>query len=194
MQNNNVITREFYARSPLLVAPEILGKVLVRKLAGQIITGRIVEVEAYTGYDDEAAHGFIGKTKRNASLFLEAGHAYVHSIHQQLCLDIVTESVDVPSGILLRALEPIDGIALMQQFRKKEFIRDLTSGPGKLTQALQITKEFDGMDITTTSSPLYVLDTDFLPNNIIRGKRIGISKATDKEFRFYLKDNIYVSR
>lgn len=189
-----ILNKAFFERSPLLVAPDLLGKILVRKCNSQVISGRIVEVEAYLAFSDEAAHGYRGKTKRNTSLFKEPGHSYVHSIHMQNCLDIVTEKADVPSSVLIRALEPLEGIELMKEFRKKENIRDLTTGPGKLTQALQITKEFDGVDITDSNSLLWVIDDGFPQKNIVQGKRIGISKAKDSEYRFYIKESSYISK
>lgn len=189
-----VLTKDFYNRSPLLVAPDLLGKVLVRRFGNQILSGRIVEVEAYLAFSDEAAHSFVGKTKRNASLFKSAGHAYVHSIHTQNCLDIVTENIDIPSSVLIRALEPLEGIEFMKEFRKKENSKDLTSGPGKLTQALHIDMKFDGQDITDIKSFLYVMDDGFTQKDISQGKRIGISKAKDSDFRFCLKESLYISR
>lgn len=179
-----LLRADFYNRSPLAVAPDLLGKILVRKLNGSTISGRIVEVEAYVAFIDEAAHSFIGKTKRNTSLFLPAGHAYVHRIHMQHCLDIVVEKADIPSSVLIRALEPIDGIDMMRKFRGKEGLVDLTSGPGKLSQALRITTELDGIDITEPNSVISIIDDGFIPQEIISGKRVGLSKAQDASYRF----------
>ncbi len=192
LQAMRVLGKSFYNRDPLLVAPDLLGKVLVRKLNNKIISGRIVEVEAYLAFTDEAAHGFVGKTARNSSLFKSAGHAYVYSIHIYNCLDFVTQDIDVPSSVLIRALEPLEGIEFMKKFRNKENLKDLTSGPGKLCQALQITKEFDGVDITNSNLNLYVVDDEFSYGETTSGKRIGISKAKDDNFRFYVKNSLYV--
>ncbi|MDQ5981898.1 MAG: DNA-3-methyladenine glycosylase [Patescibacteria group bacterium] len=115
-----LLSRDFFLRNPLIVAPELLGKILTRKFNGIIISGRIVEVEAYLPSGDEAAHGFKGLTKRNLSLFKEGGHAYIHQIHKQNCFDIVAEKANIPAGILIRALEPLQGIDLMKKFRDKE--------------------------------------------------------------------------
>lgn len=188
------LSQDFYNRSPLLVAPDLLGKILVRNLNDQIISGRIVEVEAYLSDKDEASHAFKGLTKRNASLFKSAGHTYIYSIHQQNCLDLVTEKENVPTSVLIRALEPIEGIALMQKFRKKENLKDLASGPGKLCQALQITKVLDGIDVTSKNSEIYLIDDGYNPQEIVTGPRIGISKAKENEYRFFIKGNKYVSK
>ncbi|WKZ29696.1 MAG: DNA-3-methyladenine glycosylase [Candidatus Dojkabacteria bacterium] len=191
-----ILTQKFYERSPLKVAPEILGKVLVRNISGQIISGRIVEVEAYIAFIDEAAHSFRGKTKANYPLFGKAGVAYVHSIHMQQCLDIVTEVEDVPGSVLIRALEPLEGIELMKQHRGKENLKDLTTGPGKLCKALSITKEFNGVDVTNKESGLYFLDdgVSIPPKDLVVTKRIGLSKAADFEYRFCIKTSSYLSK
>lgn len=188
-----ILPQTFYNRSPLLVAPELVGKILVRDLAGQLLTGRIVEVEAYLATEDPAAHGARGRTKSNAVLFHSAGSIYIHSMHRQHCLDIVTEGVDVPSSVLIRALEPLNGIEIMQQFRNKTQLRDLTTGPGKLTQALSIDKAFNGLDLTDPTTLLYVVTDDYQPEGIVARPRIGISKATDLNFRFYLQGSEYLS-
>lgn len=189
----NVLNKEFYNKSGLLLAPELLGKILVRKFEDQEIVGRIVEVEAYLATEDEAAHAFKGETKRTKSLFLESGIAYIYSIHQQVCLDVVTK---IPTSVLIRALMPLDGIELMKKFRGKENLKDLTSGPGKLTKALGIPKEFDGINLTSDKSQLYIADDGFKYNDseIGTSKRIGISKAQDFEYRFFVKGNPYLSR
>jgi DNA-3-methyladenine glycosylase len=191
-----ILNRDFFSRSPLIIARELLGKVLVRKLDGQILSGRIVETEAYEATNDEAAHGYSGRTKRNSSLFMAAGHAYVHRIHMQHCLDIVTEAVDVPSSVLIRALEPLTGIETMQKLRGRDELFALTSGPGKLAQALAIDKAQDGVDITDVQSALSVVDDGFSVDHekIVVARRVGISKATEKEYRFYIRGNRFVSK
>jgi DNA-3-methyladenine glycosylase len=191
-----ILQKDFFNRSPLIVAKELLGKILVRKLGGEILSGRIVETEAYMAFNDQAAHGYIGETKRNASLFMTAGHSYVHRIHMQHCLDIVTEDVNVPSSVLIRALEPLTGIETMQHLRGRNELVALTSGPGKLAQALTIDKTQDGVDITDPQSILYIMDDGLSVDqkNMVVAKRIGISKAMEKAYRFYIRGNRYVSR
>lgn len=184
MLKQTILPHAFFDRSPSLVAPELLGKVLVRKLGDQILSGRIIETEAYLAFEDEASHGFIGKTKRNAALFSAAGHAYVYRIHQQYCLNAVTEDENSPSAVLIRGLQPLEGIELMQQFRKRDKLQDLTSGPGKLTQALQIDLSFNGIDLTAPEKNLYIYDDGFNVTQIEESPRIGISKAKDRLLRF----------
>lgn len=187
------LDKAFYNRSAEVVATKLLGKILTRSLDNSIISGRIVEVEAYLPFIDEAAHSFKGKTKRNLSLFKSAGHAYIHSIHTQNCLDVVTDKLEIPGSVLIRAIEPLDGIEKMKEFRNKENLLDLTSGPGKLTKALNITKELNGIDLTN-SKELWILDDGFIVKDIVSGARIGISKARHKQLRFYIKGNDFVSR
>jgi DNA-3-methyladenine glycosylase len=189
-----VLSRSFFARSPLVVAPHLLGKVLARQWQGQLLTGRIVEVEAYLAEGDEASHSFRGQTKRNASMFKEAGHAYVYSIHQQKCVNVVTETVNVASAVLIRALEPLTGVEQMRAWRQRDRLTDLTTGPGKLTQALHITLELDGIDLTDPNSELYIVDDGYRVGSITKTKRVGISKAVDQPYRFYLTDNQFISR
>ncbi|MFS8130823.1 MAG: DNA-3-methyladenine glycosylase [Candidatus Dojkabacteria bacterium] len=186
------LLRPFYNRSALLVAPELLGKVLVHKFDGQTITGRIVEVEAYLADQDEAAHSFKGETKRTKSLFTKPGVAYLYSIHQQVCFDVVC---NVPTSVLIRALDPIEGIEFMKTARVKENLKDLTSGPGKLTKALGITKSLDGIDLTSEDSELFLIDDGFKLDEtlILKNKRIGISKAKNFDYRFFIESQ-YLSR
>ncbi|MEP7103379.1 MAG: DNA-3-methyladenine glycosylase [Candidatus Dojkabacteria bacterium] len=195
-----ILNQSFYNRNAIRLAPELLGKVLVRNLNGQIISGRIVEVEAYLANQDEAAHAFKGETKRNKSLFSKPGNSYIYSIHTHFCLDVVAE---VPTSVLIRALEPIDGIDKMKELRNlsaealaKADEKSLTSGPGKLCKALGITKELDGIDLTSEKSEIYIMDDGFkLPESkIIKTKRVGISKAKEFDYRFYIKENKFVSR
>lgn len=188
------LPRTFFARDAITVARDLLGKILQRSINGKVISGRIVEVESYLGESDEAAHAFSGKTKRNQSLYLDAGHAYVHSIHMQNCLDIVAESAGVPASVLIRALEPLTGIERMRANRHRDALRDLTSGPGKLCQALAIDKSLDGIDICTTDSVMQVLDDGYKVTQIVQSTRVGISKAAEHEYRFYVADSIFVSK
>lgn len=184
--NKSIIQRDFYNRSPLLVASDLLGKILVRQIGDQIRSGRIIEVEAYLGHDDEASHSFKGETPRTKSLFGSAGHAYIYSIHMYHCLDIVTDGPGIPTSVLIRALEPLEGVSHMQSARNKDLSRDLASGPGKLCQALGITKDLYGVDMTDFSSGLYVIDDGFKTQSIVTAPRIGISKSKEDLLRFLL--------
>lgn len=191
----SIIPREFYAAPSEVVAKKILGQYLVRRRKGKHIVGKIVEVEAYLAADDPAAHNFIGETQRNKSVFLDAGHAYVHSSRHHFLIDIVTDSIGVPWSVLIRALEPVEGLDMMMAFRKTEVIQNISNGPGKLCQALQISRDFDGKDITNPSSDLFIsYGENYNAKDIVTTTRIGISKAADLPLRFYVKDSVYISR
>ncbi len=183
-----IITREFYQRDPSLVAQELLGKYLVRKIDDNFLIGKIVETEAYLAKNDPAAHAFKGKTRRNAVLFGEAGIAYIFSIHRYHCFNVVTETIDMPSGVLVRAVEPIEGIEMMKQLRGVEIGKGFTSGPGKVCQAFDITRTLNGVDLTSSNSPLYIIEGESVPFEFIEtSERIGLSKGRDLLLRYYIK-------
>ena len=184
------LPREFYQRHPTLLAPELLNKLLVRS-DGRAV--RIVEVEAYAGHEDPAAHGYRGRTARNATMFGPPGHLYVYFTYgmhwgsNAVCGNGL--------GVLLRAGEPIQGLAAMLQARpaaKRD--RDVASGPGKLSQAMGITRELDGSDLVTGDrGMLIVTDGTPPPTHPIVGPRIGISKAMELPWRWHVPDHEHVS-
>jgi DNA-3-methyladenine glycosylase len=191
-----LLQRGFYERPTPEVAQDLLGKLLVRRLGGTILVTRIVETEAYLGSNDPAAHAAAGKTKRTEVLFGHPGHAYVYRIHQHHCLNIVVEPEHSPGCVLIRAVEPLSGIEIMLQHRTvpKSKITSITSGPGKLCQALGIDISLYGTDVTTADSSLFISEavaTDFLVKTT---PRVGISKAKDALLRFYIDGNEFVSR
>ncbi|MGQ9698271.1 MAG: DNA-3-methyladenine glycosylase [Armatimonadota bacterium] len=171
-----VLPREFYLQPTLLVAELLIGKVLVSRTSQGVASGMIVETEAYT-LNDPANHGCRGKTKRNATMFGDAGHAYVYAVHASHCLNIVTEPAGVPCAVLIRALEPLEGVDLMRCRRKVSEARLLTSGPGRLCQALGIDCSWDGTDVTLDGGSLWVVDVGTQPGPIVRTPRIGIRAA-----------------
>jgi DNA-3-methyladenine glycosylase len=193
-----VLPRSFYDRDPRDVGPELLGKILVRRQARKSLTGRIVEVEAYLGAEDPAAHSSIGRTPRNAILFGPPGFAYVYFIYgNHYCLNVSCLPDGIPGGILFRAVEPVEGIDEMARLRRLEDDSDprkLTSGPGRLAAAFGITRERDnGKDLTSARSDLYVAD-DGTPAPTVRiTKRIGINKAADMLLRYVVEGNRFVS-
>lgn len=189
------LPRSFYEEAPEKVARKLLGKMMIRRFEGKLLSGIIVEVEAYLSENDPASHNFKGKTKRNTVLFGEAGHAYVHSMRQYYLIDIVTESIDNPSSVLIRALEPIEGLVEMQITRRTSDPLKLASGPSRLCQALSIDKVLNGQDVTDSESPLIITSADVSKSQrlISVSPRIGISKASDSLLRFYIKDNPHVS-
>ena len=192
-----ILKRSFYERDTAFVAQELLGKIIVRVIdKDTILKGRIVETEAYMGMHDPASHAYGGKRVRNAPLYGSVGHAYVYFTYgMYYCLNFVSRAKDIPAGgVLIRAVEPLEGIAYMEKKRHKHSTHGLTNGPGKLTQALSINKDLNGIDVTK-EGPLYVLDAPEIPaNQIVTTKRIGISKAVDDLLRFYVEENQFVSK
>jgi DNA-3-methyladenine glycosylase len=190
------LPRSFFDRSALLVAREIIGKKLVRTMKnGNELSGIIVEAEAYGGNRDPASHAFRGKTIRNEVMFGEAGHAYVYFTYgAHYCLNFVTSSkIGKASAVLIRAIEPISGINLMISRRKTNIITQLANGPGKLTQAFEIDKSLNGIDVTSENSPLRVENS--LGKALVRSsERIGINVATDRKWRFFSATSPFVSR
>lgn len=190
-----ILKRGFYLRDPKIVAEELLGMLLIREISNnKKLSGIIVETEAYLAKDDLAAHSNRGITNANKSIFLDGGHSYVHSIHAYHCLDIVCQSEGNGGSVLIRALEPVDGIDVMKKNRNRQEIKDLTSGPGKLCISLDINKELDGVDLTDTDTQLQIYDTGDKKFNTLKSIRIGISKSKEFEFRFYIEGNQFVSR
>lgn len=188
------LERKFFKRDPSIVAQELLGKILVHETNQGNISGRITETESYGAYTDPSAHSYTGKSERNKSLYLEGGHLYLFKIHRYICMDIVTGEKEVPSSVLLRSLEPIGGIEVMKENRNREKLTELTTGPGKLVQALGIPFKYDGYDICKSESKIYVVDDGYDVEEIVQTTRVGISKAKELLNRYYIKNNKYVSK
>jgi DNA-3-methyladenine glycosylase len=194
------LTQAFFARDPRRVARELLGKVLVRRNGRRHLAARIVEVEAYLGEDDPAAHSAAGRTARNAVLFGPPGHAYVYFIYgNHYCLNVSCEPEGQAGGVLFRALEPLCGIEDMAEARgvtlhgPRDLIK-LTSGPGRLSEAFDITRERDnGCDLTSPRSSLWIGDDNFRTENVVTTPRIGITKAAEHPLRYLLSGNPFVS-
>ena len=181
------LRREFFARSVHEVAPELLGATLL--VAG--VGGTIVEVEAYD-HEDPAAHGYRGLTARNASMFGPPGHAYVYrSYGIHWCLNLVCEEQGSASAVLIRALEPREGIDLMRERRGKEDARLLCAGPGRLCQALGVTREHDGLPLD--EPPFELLARECEPP-LAAGPRIGITRAVEQPWRYGLAGSPFLSR
>jgi DNA-3-methyladenine glycosylase len=221
LKSSKPLTRAFYNRDPRIVARELLGKVLVRRHGQRIIAGRIVETEAYLGADDPAAHSAAGRTLRNAVLFGPPGFVYVYFIYgNHYCLNVSCLPDGEAGGVLFRALEPLAGLADMARFRHLDLspkivphpsrsalgakgwgsvplskLRSLTSGPGRLAQALAITRVRDnGKDLTSRrNSDLYIVQDDFNPGRILQGPRVGITKAVEHPLRYVLANNPFIS-
>lgn len=191
----NIIDRPFYQRNTPIVAQDLLGKTVVRIINGIILMGIIVETEAYSFKNDPASHAYRGKTKRNVSMFGMVGYTYIYFIYgNHFCLNIVAKSTTITAGaVLIRALEPVQGTLLMLEYRNNKSFNQLTNGPGKLTQALQISTAQNGIDITQKGE-LFIIDTAIcLSSNIVSTRRIGLSSPDDKQWRFYIAENKWVS-
>jgi DNA-3-methyladenine glycosylase len=175
----------------------LIGKLLVRELPEGVASGRIVETEAYV-IGDAAGHAYGGMTPRNRSLFLERGHAYVYLAYGlSFMLNVSSEALGIGAGALIRALEPVEGVAIMQQNRGVERLRDLTRGPGRLAQALKIDRSLDGLDLCQ-EGPLWLGRDDrgaseIGENKIGESVRIGITREPDRVLRFYLRGSPFVS-
>ncbi|TPM15125.1 DNA-3-methyladenine glycosylase [Mesorhizobium sp. B2-3-6] len=192
-----MVVRRPLARSELphdtaALARYLIGKIVVRELPEGIASGRIVETEAYVA-GDAAGHGFRGMTPRNRSLFLERGHAYVYLAYGiSYMLNVSSEMPGIGTGVLIRALEPLDGIPIMQLNRGIERLRDLARGPGRLAMALRIDRSLDGRDLCR-EGPLWLASDGRDPGEIGQSVRIGISKDADRLLRFYVRGSPFVS-
>jgi DNA-3-methyladenine glycosylase len=170
----------------------LIGKLLVRALAEGVAGGRIVETEAY-GIGDLAGHAYRGMTPRNRALFLERGHAYVYLAYgSSFMLNVSSETAGVGAGVLIRAIEPTDGIGIMQRNRGIERVRDLARGPGRLSAALRIDRGLDGIDLCR-AGPLWLGSVGPASGEIGQSKRIGITRAADSLLRFYVRDSRFIS-
>lgn len=192
------LSRKFFEKPTLDVAQALLGKYLVVRQGKNILAGKIVETEAYIGEDDLACHASKGRTSRTEMLYQKAGTAYVYLVYGMYhCFNIVTEHADFPSAVLIRAIEPAEGIEMMQKRRKQKALHQLASGPGKLCMALGITKRMNGK--TVFGSDVYIEDRgEIVPQkDIIKTKRIGVEYAKhceDYPWRFYIKGSSFVSK
>lgn len=174
------------------LARYLIGKTLVRDLPEGVVTGIIVETEAYV-IGDAAGHAFRGMTKRNRSLFLERGHAYVYLAYGvSYMLNVSSEEAGTGAGVLIRAIEPREGIAIMRRNRRTERLRDLARGPGRLAAALRIDVALDGIDLCQ-KGPLWLAGNDAHSGEVGESVRIGITREADRLLRFYLRDNPFVS-
>jgi DNA-3-methyladenine glycosylase len=195
------LPREFYTRgNVLLVARQLLGcRLVVRAADGVRVAGRIVETEAYAGPEDKASHAYGNRrTPRTETMFAVGGTAYVYFIYGMYYqFNVVTGRAGVPHAVLVRGLEPLEGIERMRERRPVKRDRDLTSGPGKLCQALGLDRSFNGEDLGGERVWLEAADRKLKPRQIASGPRVGIDYAEeyiDKPWRFWIKDNPYVSR
>ena len=204
IQRARLLQRAFFSRDPREVGSELLGKIIVRRERRSLRAGRIVEVEAYLETGDLAAHAAAGQTARNAVIFGLPGHAYVYFIYGvHYCLNISCMPKGEAGCVLIRALEPVAGIDQMTTSRgfdgvKPDSVSDLrrlTSGPGRLCEALEITRPRDnGKNMVSAQSDLQVMDDGFLPEKVQVTPRIGITKSPDMPLRYCIAQNPFVSK
>ncbi len=193
------LKRNFYTRDLQIVAKELLGKILVKKDGKAILSGKIVEVEAYDGDIDEASHAFTGKTERTKIMFNEGGYFYVYFTYgAHYCCNVVTGKKGRGTAVLIRAIEPVEGISSMSKNRFGNMIDEkdkikLTNGPGKVCKAFGISKEHYGVDLTGEN--IFILNMPKIKDDeIVITKRVGIKKSMDLAWRYYIKNNPYVSK
>jgi DNA-3-methyladenine glycosylase len=174
------------------LARHLIGKIVVRELPEGVVSGRIVETEAYV-IGDAAGHGYRGMTARNGSLFLERGHAYVYLAYGvSYMLNVSSEAPGIGAGLLIRALEPLDGALIMRLNRGALPLRDLARGPGRLAAALRIDRSLDGLDLCR-EGPLWLGQDGQEPGEIGVSVRIGITRDAERPLRFYLRGSPFVS-
>ena len=184
--------KEFFKKDTKSIEQSLVVMYLIHESPEGKTVGKIVETEAYL-FNDPAAHSFRGKTQRNAPMFGKPGRAYVYFTYgMHYCFNIVTGKEGIGEAVLIRALEPIEGIGLMKKRRKQEDLSRLCNGPAKLVQAMGITKNYN--NISLVKRPLYIEDKNKENFCIVRKSRIGISLAKSKLLRFYIKGNIFVSK
>jgi len=190
---SSILQAEFYDCDTVTLSKKLIGMRLVHEIRGVRISGMIVETEAYLR-DDAACHASRGKTQRNAVMFGTAGHAYIYFIYgTHYCFNVVSEKEGIGEAVLIRALEPLEGIEKMQRWRGTKDLHALCSGPGKLVAALVITPKLNGCSLLR--APLYMERGETLsPQLIVCTPRIGITKASELPLRFYLKGSRFASR
>jgi DNA-3-methyladenine glycosylase len=201
-----LLKSDFYDRDPREVARALLGKLLIRKTPGGILAGRIVETEAYLGQGDAAAHAAAGKTERNAVLFGPPGRAYVYFIYgTHYCMNVSCLPDGVPGGVLFRALEPVAGIAQMSEARGIEsaneldlervsYLKKISSGPGRLSEALGITRTRDnGKNLASLRSDLRIVNDGHRVRRVMVTPRVGIVKSAEQPLRYFIAGNPFVS-
>jgi len=191
--SEKILSSSFYSRDPAAVARELLGTRLIRILGGEALEGTIVETEAYFGSGDPASRAFHGRKNYNRLMWGEPGRVFIYNVHKYWMLNVVAHESNEIGAVLIRAIEPTRGIESMMNNRPVKDPRDLTSGPGKLTLALGIDKGSHGVSVLSPGSEIRILDA---PSNPVIGtsRRIGVTKDLDRDLRFYVEGNPFVSR
>jgi DNA-3-methyladenine glycosylase len=187
------LKRRFFNRDPSVVAPELIGCGIARRIEGVWVGGMIIETEAYLSTDDPASHSRSGLTRRCQSMFAEPGTLYVYTIHAKYCMNVVTQESGIGSAVLIRAIEPLWGLDQMRVHRGYDDLMRLTRGPAMLCQAMAITTEHDGHDLVS-SDEIIVVRLPKKERVICSGPRIGITSGQDMPLRFFEQANPHTSR
>jgi DNA-3-methyladenine glycosylase len=187
------LSKDFYERNPAMVAKDLLGKTLLRKLDSEVLSGKIVETEAYYGENDPASRAYRGWKRFNELMFKDVAKTFIYMVHANWLLNIVAHLKGGVGAVLIRAVEPIEGIETMRNNRNVKRLRDLTNGPGKLTKALVVTKELNGIDVTERDSQIVVIEGGEENFEICSSHRIGVKVDLPWELRFFIEGNQFVS-
>lgn len=189
-----MLLKNFYERHPAQVAEDLLGKTLVRRLDNEVFSGKIVETEAYFGIKDPASRAHMGRKPYNQLMFLDAGKTFIYMVHGNWLLNVVAHAKGGVGGVLIRAIEPLQGIETMLKNRNVNDLHKLTSGPGKLTRALAVTKGLNGIDVTKKNSKLVIVEEKRESFEVGSSHRIGVKSDLPQELRFFIKGNKFVSK
>lgn len=189
-----ILKRSFYSRDPDKVAKNLLGKILVRKIGDKILSGKIVETEAYFGREDPASRAHLGRPRYCVELLHDTpGKSLVYMVHGNWLFNVVAHAKGRAGAVLIRAIEPLSGIDIMLKNREVNKITNLTNGPGKLTKALNITMKQNGIDLTSSKSEIFIRDSRE-KFEVCTSKRIGVTRDLKIDLRFYIKGNRFVAR
>ncbi|MCD6221269.1 DNA-3-methyladenine glycosylase [bacterium] len=193
-KKERILKKKFFEREPDIVAKELPGKKFVRKVNNKTLSGIIVETEAYFGEDDPASRAY----RKKSALFYnkmasKPGTLLIYMVHNNYLLNIISHKKNEVGAVLIRAVEPVEGIEIMKKNRKKEKIEELASGPGKFTQSFKIDKKQDGIDITSKECEIFIVD-EKREVKIKTSKRIGVKKDMKRNLRFFIDNNKFVSK
>jgi DNA-3-methyladenine glycosylase len=189
-----LLQASFYQRSPELVAHDLLGHRLIRRLPNFTLEGIIVETEAYFGNKDPASRAYHGQKHYNQLMWEQPGTVFIYNVHKYWMLNVVAHEPRHVGAVLIRAIEPLTGIWFMRQQRKMEKKEQLTNGPGKLTMALNIDKQLNGSSVTLQTSEIVIQHEKSAFLSISRSHRVGVTRDLETQLRFYIANSRYVSR
>jgi len=189
----DVLPRDFYERDPEIVAREILGKILVRRLSCELLEGIIVEAEAYYGLEDPASRAYHGLKSYNRLMWSDPGVAFIYNVHNNWMFNIVAHKPNEIGAVLIRAIEPTKGVETMKRNRGVDDVYKLTSGPGRLTKALKIDKSLNGIPVTSEQNEVFILNNK-MTFEVGSSHRIGVKRDLEENLRFFIKGNKFVSR